>query len=412
MSESGKTIYIECLMGAAGDMLCGALYELIDDKESFKRELAALGIPGVEVMFEPATTCGMVGTRARVLVHGTEEGGHLHGHENDSDHRQSHHHATPGSVGKIIDALAVPSPVKEQARRVYDAIAHAEAKAHGCPVGDVHYHEVGALDAVADVAVACLALHRIAPSRVVVSPVHVGAGFTECEHGIMLVPAPATVRLLEGAPLYGGGVQGELCTPTGAALLVRFANEFGPLPPLRVEKMGVGVGSKQFDRPNCVRVFLGTEDREREPRIVELVCNIDDMTPEELSYACSQILGQGALDAYLVAGTMKKGRPGYVLTVLCPEKDEREVAACVLRETTTNGLRVHLCGKVSLENSWETGGTAWGNVRVKRSSGRDAVHWKPEYDDVAALAAHHRIPIRTAMDEVRAAYGNRAGARP
>ena len=200
---------------------------------------------------------------------------------------------------------------------MYDAIAQAEAKAHGCPVGDVHFHEVGALDAVADVVGVCYALYLLQPEQILASPVHVGSGTVRCAHGIMPVPAPATANLLSGVPIYGGTVRGELCTPTGAALLTHFAQSFGPMPVMTAQAVGVGIGTKQFEQANCVRAFLGETAEEANGEILELVCNIDDMTPEALAFACSRLLEEGALDVYVTPGTMKKGRPGHVLTVLC-----------------------------------------------------------------------------------------------
>ena len=213
--EEMRTLYIECNMGAAGDMLLAALYELLEDKSAFLDTMNGLGLPGVHLEAVPGTTCGIAGTHMRVTVHGEEEhepaAGHGHGHAHGHDHAHphehahahAHHHATPGHIAEIIDGLTLPDAVKQHARSVYDAIAVAEAKAHGCPVGDVHYHEVGALDAVADVTGVCYALHLLQPERVVVSPIHVGSGTVRCAHGVMPVPAPATANLLTGVPIYG-----------------------------------------------------------------------------------------------------------------------------------------------------------------------------------------------------------------
>lgn len=200
-----------------------------------------------------------MGTHMHVKIHGAEEEQDTpcaHGHDHGHSH---HHHATPDSIASLIDRLPLPTMVCLHTRAVYDSIAQAEARAHGCPVGDVHYHEVGALDAVADVTGVCLALHMLRPDRIVASPIHVGSGSVRCAHGVVPVPAPATAALLTGIPTYGGAVQGELCTPTGAALLAHFAEAFGPMPTLAVEQVGYGVGSKAFEQANCVRAFLGEE---------------------------------------------------------------------------------------------------------------------------------------------------------
>ena len=419
-----KTLYLECNMGAAGDMLMAALYELLDPdaRAAFVARMNDLGLAGVAVQPRPAATCGIAGTHMAVTVHGEEEAppaahghphdhehdhdhehnhdhehghGHEHGHDHDHghDHGHSHHHATPGQIAGLIDRLPLPAEVRAAARAVYDDIARAEAKAHGCAVGDVHYHEVGALDAVADVAGVCYALHLLRPDHIVVSPVHVGSGTVRCAHGIMPVPAPATANLLTGVPIYGGSVRGELCTPTGAALLTHFAQSFGPMPVMTAQAVGVGIGTKTFEQANCVRAFLGETVDETNGEIVELVCNIDDMTPEALAFASARLLDLGALDVYTVPGTMKKGRPGHVLTVLCDPAMEEQMARAVLRETATNGLRARRWGKYFLTPGRETADTPFGPIRIKTAQGWGISHRKPEYDDVAAAARRAGVPF-------------------
>ena len=289
--------------------------------------------------------------------------------------------------------------MRRRARRVYDAIAQAEAKAHGCPVGDVHFHEVGALDAVADVAGVCYALYLLAPERIVVSPIHVGSGTVRCAHGVMPVPAPATANLLSGVPIYGGAVRGELCTPTGAALLTSFADAYGPMPVMVARAVGVGIGAKRFEQANCVRAFLGETAEEANGEILELVCNIDDMTPEALSFAASRLLEAGALDVYTTPGTMKKGRPGHVLTVLCAPEKERALARKILAETTTNGLRVRRCGKYFLTPGAGMVQTQWGPVKLKLARGYGITHVKPEFEDAAELAREHGVPYQAVLRE-------------
>lgn len=425
-----RTLYIECNMGAAGDMLMSALYELLEDQKGFLEKMNSLGLPGVNLKAERGKTCGIAGTHMKVTVYGEEETepsagcghshehehghghGHDHEHSHEHDHEHSHehahmhdhthahthahghghHHATPGHIGALIDGLNLPDEVKCHAKAVYDAIAQAEAHAHGCPLGDVHFHEVGALDAVADVTGVCYAMYLLKAQRIIASPVHVGSGTVRCAHGVMPVPAPATAYLLQGVPSYGGEVKGELCTPTGAALLAHFADAFGPMPMMKSEGVGIGIGTKEFDQANCVRVFLGeTVDIEEKNKggngeITELVCNIDDMTPEALSFACERLLEFGALDVYTVAGTMKKGRAGHVLTVLCETDKEETFARHILAETTTNGLRVRRCEKYFLTPGMETVQTKWGDIRVKTAGGYGVAHAKPEYEDVARCA--------------------------
>ena len=447
-----KTLYIECAMGCAGDMLTAALFELLSEeqKAAFLEKMNGLGLPGVRVAAEPAVTCGIAGTHMSVTVHGQEEGehdhhhhdhdhhdhgdhhhdhhehdhghghtvphlhvhDHIHDHDHEHDHvhdhdhhdhdhphehghEHHHHHASPDHIRGLIDGMDLPEEVKTTARGVYDAIARAEAKAHGCPVGEVHYHEVGALDAVTDVVGACYALWLLSPDRIVASPVHVGSGTVRCAHGVMPVPAPATANLLTGVPAYGGEVQGELCTPTGAALLVTFAQSFGPMPALAADRVGCGVGRKVFDRPNCVRAFLGESGGGANGAISELVCNIDDMTPEALAYACEQLLSEGALDVYTLPGTMKKGRSGHLLTVLCDPDREEALARAVLTHTTTIGLRVRRCEKYFLTPGAATVSTPYGEITVKTAEGFGLTKVKPEHDSVAAAARAHGVPYQT-----------------
>ena len=435
-----KTLYIECNMGAAGDMLMAALYELLEDKQGFLNAMNGLGLPGVRVEAQKASTCGIAGTHMAVTVdgqeetepaprqeaghdhlhsHGEEHHHHEHGHEHGHDHphehdhgdghphdhghgegHHHHHHATPGHIGEIIDALPLPEEVRTSARAVYDAIARAEAKAHGCPVGDVHFHEVGALDAVADVTGVCYALYLLGAERIVASPVHVGSGTVQCAHGVMPVPAPATANLLTGVPTYGGTVRGELCTPTGAALLAHFAQSFGPMPVMVTKAVGVGIGTKEFDQANCVRAFWGETESGANGEITELVCNIDDMTPEALAYACARLLEAGALDVYTVPGTMKKGRPGWVLTVLCAPEREGELARHVLAQTSTNGLRVRRCGKYFLAPGVGQIQTRWGPVQLKTARGMGVFHVKPEFDDAARLAREQGLPLSAVWEDM------------
>ena len=409
-----RTLYLECNMGAAGDMLMSALYELLEDKEGFLDTMNHLGLPGVHLEAASAVTSGISGTHMRVTVHGQEEDEHLHHHDHEHehhhdhdhchdhehhDHGHHHHHATPGHIAHLIDHLPLPEEVRAHAKGVYDAIAQAEAKAHGCPVGEVHYHEVGALDAVADVAGVCYALYLLSPDKIVVSPIHVGSGTVRCAHGIMPVPAPATAALLTGVPTYGGEIRGELCTPTGAALLTHFAQSFGPMPRMAVEKVGYGVGTRQFEQANCVRAFWGESMEGGAGEIVELVCNIDDMTGEALAFAAERLLAEGALDVYTLPGTMKKGRPGHVLTVLCQPEKKEDLAKAILRHTTTNGLRVRLCEKYFLVPGKTTAQTPWGPVGIKTAEGFGVSHAKPEYEEIAALARDNDLPFETVCRE-------------
>lgn len=396
-----NTLYLQCNMGAAGDMLTAALYELLPNREEFLHTLNHMGLPGVEFHAVPAQSCGISGTHMDVVVHGEREesldhhhGHHHHEHEHEHGHEHHHHHHTTlHDVEHLIGHLNLPAPVLEQARAVYHRLAQAESQAHGVEVDLVHFHEVGALDAVADVAAACYALYLLHPDEVVVSPVHVGSGMVHCAHGIVPVPAPATAHLLEGVPCYGGDIQGELCTPTGAALLTTFATRFGPMPPMVLERTGYGMGKKEFPAANCVRAMLG-HTQVSEGDILELVCNLDDMTPEALSFACQRLLEEGALDVYTLPGCMKKGRPGWQLVALCNPAHKDPLIHQVFALTSTTGLRVRTCEKHVLDYTITTRETPYGPVRVKKAQGYGVRRSKPEYEDMARIAREHKITLK------------------
>lgn len=268
---------------------------------------------------------------------------------------------------------------------VYGLIAEAESAVHGVPVDEIHFHEVGTMDAVADITAVCLAMAELAPDEVVVSPVHVGAGNVRCAHGILPVPAPATARILTGVPIYGGGIRGELCTPTGAALLKHFAARFGDMPVMRIEKTGFGMGKKDFEAANCVRAFIG-ETENKTGDAVLLACNLDDMTAEEIGFAMERMFDAGALDCWTVPAGMKKNRPGTVFSVLCRPEDADALAAAIFCHTTTIGIRELPVARRTLERSVVTRETASGPVREKRSTGYGVTRTKPEFEDLAKIA--------------------------
>lgn len=387
-----KILYLDCSMGAAGDMLAAALMELLPDREAFVREMNGLGIPGVQVKSERAVKCGITGTHFSVLVDGTEEGsgerghGHMHG-------ERSHSHRTLHSVEHIVmDQLQLPERVKKDVMAVYRMIAEAESRVHGVPVTEIHFHEVGAMDAVADITAVCLLMYRLAPDEVVVSPVHVGSGQVRCAHGILPVPAPAAACLLQEIPIYGGSVKGELCTPTGAALLKYFGTGFGDMPPMRARAIGYGMGKKDFEAANCVRALLG-ETEGRGEKVLELSCNLDDMTAEEIGFAMERLFEGGALEVYTVPVGMKKSRPGILLCVLCKEKQKEEITALLFRHTTTIGIREQEVQRYVLKRKTEELETPYGRVRRKDSEGYGICRSKYEYEDLAAIARERRLSL-------------------
>lgn len=410
-----KTLYLECTMGAAGDMLTAALLELTEDRQAFIDKMNALGLPGVTVAAEPAMKCGITGTHMKVTVNGAEEesedvhDGHHHDHHHDHDHdhhhdhEHHHHHASVADIEALIDGLKVSDKVKADAKAVYALIADAESRVHGRPVSEIHFHEVGTMDAAADVIGVCLLMEQLAPEQVIVSPVHTGSGHVHCAHGILPVPAPATALLLEGIPSYGGQVKGELCTPTGAALLRYFASRFGDRPVMATAAVGYGMGKKDFEQANCLRAFLGESEGQRE-QITKLECNLDDMTGEEIGFALEQLFKAGARDAWTQAVGMKKSRPGVLLSVVCLPEDADGLAAVMMKYTSTLGIRRQDLSRYTLRRGIETVGTPYGEVRVKRASGMGVERAKPEYDDLAALAEKHGVPLETIRKEIRQGF--------
>lgn len=489
-----KTLYIECAMGAAGDMLTAALLELMPDKEAALAKLNAMGIPGVAFEAEPSEKCGITGTHMRVLIHGEEEEsvpcGHTHAHEDHHEHNHehehhhehdhvhehhhehdrhvhthahahvqedahchdsdahdhahhhehdAHHHAHHGmaEIRSLIAELAVSETVKEKALAVYQSIAEAESKVHGAEVDQIHFHEVGSMDAVADVTAVCLLMELLAPEQVIVSPIHVGSGTVLCAHGRLPVPAPATALILEGIPIYGGSVQGELCTPTGAALLKTFADSFGPMPPMTVAKTGYGMGTKDFEQANCLRAMLGAsfpmngigsnmqtaqaaesentgsrgaagKDTEtenpaaREGRITEISCNLDDMTGEDIAFAAERILQAGALDVFTESIYMKKGRPAVKLTVLARPEDEERLAGEIFRHTSTIGVRIHTDRRYELARRSEQRKTPLGTIEVKISEGFGVRKEKIEFaslKEIAETSGKRLAEVRAALAE-------------
>lgn len=405
-----KTLYLDCSMGAAGDMLAAALLELLPDPDAFVAELNALAIPDVKFSREASVKCGITGTHLQVTVHGQEEGAHDHHHAHSHDHEHAHHHdhghshhhhASLHDIEHIVRGhLSLPATVADDVMAVYRLIADAESKAHGKPVSEIHFHEVGTMDAIADITAVCLLMHRLAPDEIIVSPVHVGSGQVHCAHGILPVPAPATATILQDVPIYGGSIQGELCTPTGAALLKHFADSFGEMPVMRTSAIGYGMGKKDFPAANCVRALLGERSAASDD-VIELCCNIDDMTGEAIGYAFDKLFAAGALDVYTIPIVMKKSRPGHLLHVMCREADKDALVRALFAHTTTIGIRENHFRRYTLDRHIETIETADGPVRRKCSTGYGVSREKFEHDDLARIADAQGLSLREAEARIR-----------
>lgn len=385
-----RTLYIDCSMGCAGDMLTAALLELHPDKDDFLRRMnAALGGKAV-LSASPDSKCGLRGTHVTVLINGDEEG---------EATRHHHEHTSISEILSFIDSVPLEVKVREDAKKVYSLIAEAESRVHGHPIENVHFHEVGSIDALADVLSVCTLMHELAPERILASEVNVGSGTVRCAHGVLPVPAPATELILRGVPIYSGQIKSELCTPTGAALLKYFVWKFGAMPTMQIENAGCGTGKKDFECANVVRAFIG-ETTDEGDRIIELACNLDDMTPEELSFAMEELFTLGALDVYFTSIGMKKSRPGVKLTCMCRERQRKQMLECIFKHTTTLGVREYVCKRYELGRSEKTVRTQDGEVRVKTSSGYGAVREKAEYEDLAALARKSGKTIAQIRSEV------------
>lgn len=393
-----KTLYIECKMGIAGDMLMGALYELLDDdkRTEFLKAINGAGIPGVQVNAQESNKCGVKGTQMEVKVFGEEEG---HGHH--------HEHHGLHDIEEIIKELKLSSAVKEKALGVYRRIAEAEATVHGEKPEHIHFHEVGSLDAVTDVAGCCLLMEMLGGEKVIFSPINTGSGTVKCAHGILPVPAPATATLLKGIPAYSGQIESELCTPTGAALAGEFADEFGEMPVMSISQVGYGMGNKDFEQANCVRALLGETGEDSfttvpkgDGQVIELAANIDDMTGEELGFAVEMLFEGGALDVYTQPIYMKKSRPAVKLCVIAAPDEAERMAQLIFRYTTTLGIRQYLCHRYELERHFDKKATPFGEITVKVSRGYGVTKEKYEYEELAEIARREGISLAEARKRI------------
>lgn len=402
-----KSLYIECHMGIAGDMLLAALYDLLEDKQAYKRDLYAMGLPGVEFLFEEKMLKGMKGMRARVIIDGIEEESfdvdhshkHHHHHE-EHEHSKHHHHHEHNSYVSICDQISklhLPLKVKEDAMAIYEIIAKAESQVHGIAVENIHFHELGELDAIADICGVCLALYYLDVHDIKASAIHTGGGMVRIAHGIVPVPAPATALILLDMPSYETDIKAELCTPTGAAILKHFAKGFGNRPLKNIRKISYGFGKKEFDKLNAVRVFLLEDahlenahveddhlesDTLLEDSIYEIHTNIDDMSPEVLGYILENVLEAGALDVYFTPIYMKKNRPAYQLSCMVEEGDLERISTLILKNTTSIGLRYQKLHRFKLRREEIILETSFGNIRAKISHIGKEKKMKPEFVDV------------------------------
>ncbi|MCI6331199.1 MAG: nickel pincer cofactor biosynthesis protein LarC [Lachnospiraceae bacterium] len=413
-----KILYLDCGMGAAGDMLAGALVSLLskEEQESFIKMINNIGVDGVKVSLSDDAKCGITGKHFKVEIDGVEEHSHdVHEHEhhheheqehghhhehgdghNDNDNHGHHHHGTdpfPKELETVAEKLDCPNDIQ----KVYELLAEAEAKVHGKDVSEIHFHEVGMKDALIDIASVVYLMNKLKVDKVVVSPVNVGFGKVKCAHGILPVPAPATAELVKEIPTYAGRFEGELLTPTGAALLKYYADEFSYQPLMNVIKCGYGTGNKNFESANVVKAVLGeVTDELISENVIELNCNVDDMSAEDMAYATKTLIENGAKDAFVTPVIMKKGRSGMLLTVLCSAIDKERFVSLIFKHTSTIGIRVKETERIILNRHEETVHTKLGDVRVKYSEGYGVKREKPEFEDLRKLAEENNISVAEA----------------
>lgn len=378
----------DCFAGISGDMTLGALIDAGVDETVLRRELCKLGNLGFELRVSKVTKGGIEATDVRVV---TDE---------------SHHHRRLKDVRRIIEQSALSDAVKWRAVEVFVRLAEAEAKVHGHSPEEVHFHEVGAVDAIVDIVGACVGLELLGIEKVYASPMPMGHGFVEAAHGRIPLPAPATVEILNGIPVYDAGIEGETVTPTGAAIIRTLADEFGEMPPMRIESIGYGAGKRDSEIPNLLRVFVGDAEEAQLPahQVSIVETNIDDMNPEFYESAMERLFEAGALDVYLTPIVMKKGRPAILLTAICPIQRTDEIARVILRETSSFGVRISKATRRCLDRHWETVTTRYGDIRIKIGTADGTETASPEYEDCRRAAEEHGVPVREVYNEALCSY--------
>jgi len=387
-----RIAYFDCFSGVSGDMTLGALLACGVEADWLREELARLNLPGWRLDVAPTSQNGIGATDVTVAV--TEEQGHG---------RHLHH------IGEILAKSDIRPGIQAKALAVFSRLADAEAKIHQTTPDRIHFHEVGAVDAIVDIVGSCLLLEKLGVERVVASPLPMGRGFVECMHGTIPLPAPATLELLEGVPVYPVDVEGELVTPTGAAILKTLAHEFGPMPTMTIRASGYGSGKKRFgNRPNLLRVILGDTVEDvfsGAPEITVLETNVDDFSPQFYEPLSEKLFASGAADVFLVPIQMKKGRPATLLTVLAPPDRAELLADLIFTETTTLGIRFNTMKRICLEREWKTVETQYGPIRIKvgRWKGEEKTA-SPEYEDVRAAAEKTGTPLKAVHQAAMTAY--------
>jgi uncharacterized protein (TIGR00299 family) protein len=377
-------------------MTLGALVAAGADARELKARLALLDLPGYEVEFEKVDRSGIGATRAVVRLT-----------------REEHHHRHLSDIEKIIGGSRLGDSVKARAQKIFGRLAEAEARVHDVPVERIHFHEVGAVDAIVDVVGACIGFELLGVERFVSSPLHVGSGMVEMAHGRFPVPPPAVAELLRGAPVYSTDIKGELVTPTGAAIVATVCESFGPLPRMRVESTGYGAGTREYKNfPNVLRVIVGeaeasqAEDTHADEELLMVETNVDDVSPQVLGHLMERALASGALDCFFTHAQMKKNRPGVLVSILCRPRDRESMLGLLFEETPTLGVRSYTVKRRARERKTVTVETEFGTIAVKvaRGGGGRAVVATPEFEECRTAALAHGVPLRAVQDAARAAF--------
>ena len=434
-----KIVYFDSVSGASGDMILGALIDAGVGLDDVRRALGSLAIAPETIWTERVVRAGITATKFHVqgeavpADHGQSHG-HAHSHHDDS---HSHHHDSPApshpstpapshprtpapshhdhpvshrtlpEISRLIDGSALSAAGKDRAKHLFSVLGEAEAAIHGTPIDKVHLHEVGALDSIIDIVGTVFALEQVGADRIVSSPLNVGSGTVKSAHGLYPVPAPATMRLLRGVPVYAGEQKAELVTPTGALLITGYASEFGPVPAMRVSAIGYGAGTRDFpDTPNVLRVLIGQQDATAPSHSVVVVeAEIDDMNPQLFGVLMDRLMADGALDVFYTPIQMKKNRPGTLLSVIAPPGLKDALTATIFRETTTIGVRFCEMARECLDRETVTVDTPLGPVRMKvaRRYG-ELLNAAPEFDDCVRLAVEHTLPTKHVQAVAMKAY--------
>ena len=388
-----KIIYFDCFSGISGDMILGALIDLGLDITFLKKELGKLNLGDYSIESKKIVKNGIAATKFDVIA------------KNSGRHEERN----LNEINKIIDNSQLDSQIRDTIKKIFLKIANAEAKVHNKPINDIHFHEVGAIDTIIDIAGSVMGLKKLGIDKIYCSKLNVGTGFVEFSHGKFPVPAPATAEILKGVPIYHNNIEAELVTPTGAAIITTLAGKFGEMPAMKVEKIGYGSGSKDLQQPNVLRIFLGENSEEKHKRgdgifdtINIIETNIDNMNPEIYPYIIDKLMEDGALDAYLTNIIMKKGRPAIKLIVLAEIKDTDKLCNIIFDETTTLGLRIFRSERKILKREIRAIKTKYGNVRVKISKFENEIkNITPEYEDCVGIAKKYKIPLKTVYEEIK-----------